>query len=639
VGGVAVGVIATGIAAVLVLHRFGGGASAGTSVNLGDLRAVLGENLPNGTTSVMVGELSASDETGSAPNAFVASMLAGGACGSTDLAAKLLQAVDATPAHLLELGILGFPQDENVMRGLRCGDRVRKSLQRPNLVAVSFKEGEANNAETSIALTISAATTEIRDDGTAHNFSGLAGFCSTGASPGACEDDGSGGFRRDGRWFLGRIDVIEAIARTLTTAREDVSTNVEILRRLGDDAGEADQIMLLARPDRVGWSEVCEEAAPAAVKDEFLAACFPPRQEAVIDAIETKLRGVAIQRDFLMGRRRVRWGYLLLGRDEDAARDIERDVQDLLRDWKAHLANTEPTLVRLLQRAGADDPNDALWKEALPALLRAIRAATVERDGDIVRFSITDDLRDDEVRVLREVLEQGRWGRVRDAVSTVVQALIDGTPVPASRLGLIVGPDIAAWMTAPRADAATCAAFRQHLAGLTAAGVGPELFGLKFDLERTLADAHCVGMALPADARGCLTAAPSLDAMGRCRTRVPLAPEEIEARRRTAGQWQATVITGGDRRTRFLLNGMLLEIDGDRLAWSISDNVGRGTVEFSAATYDSAVLVMRLPSGEPSRVSVTLGAEDALATQWEGGVSITFQRTQFAPSLLASTTE
>lgn len=623
--GAAIGVVALAAGGVLAFRKL---AARTPAVQL----SIPAEKLPNGTTMVADARLRDDlDETGELPPEFLASALAEIACGGTDVADLMPKARGKTLAELEKLGFLKLGGDSVVRSRLQCGEALRSGLSSQRVTTVRFEEGEARHQVNVVTSTLDALPTSLGF--VRHNFSSLDGFCLKPEGAKTDCEDGMPAAAKDGsRWIFGRVEAVEAFARAYTTARVEVSSSGEILRTTAADVDAADAVSIFARPESVPWALPCERAAPVAKRAEFLVACFPKNVDRIVKNVETKVRGLGIERDLLARASSVGFSFVLLARDDEAAREIEADLLDLSRDWRAHVGNNEAEMTKLV-RADKKFIHDAMWQTVFDTFLRALKNIKVERSGSVVRFTIREKFNELEAKTLREFLETQRSDE--EASIQIVRAMAAGDPMPAKALATFVEPELATWMASPRSDAGMCAEMRKKLVGVTPNPLPPEEFGRKFELEQRYGDPKCVGQAWSRDWKKCLSDAKDFAGLAPCK---PLpSPFGSALARKLQGAWLVESASGDlNTSARLALVGTKLEIKEGELALKLgTDPVRQVPADVESAAIDDGTI--SFPGDEqPQRVKAKIdGDKLVIGPLGKASVVLTLKRGEY-PSLLAA---
>jgi hypothetical protein len=253
-------------------------------------------------------------------------------------------------------------------------------------------------------------------------------------------------------------------------------------------------------------------------------ACLPDDVEDTLSRIRSAIRAVSVSvtaPSVEWPEPEVRWAMGFAARDEEDAQDVLRDLEELLRDWRAHLENREAGFIETIRErdAAGADKDEAL----LRAFVRAMGSARIERRGTVAWLVAEDRLTDAEQREVNASLEAERADR--EAASRIVLALTAGGQPERQDLVTLLGEANADWFRTPRATSAQCASVRGHLASLSGPGLPTQDFGAVYRLNERLADDACVGRAMPASYLACLTEAATAVDMEACPMPQPPPPE------------------------------------------------------------------------------------------------------------------
>lgn len=593
------------------------------------------DRLPRWTIAVSEGRIREDlDDLATLPPAYLSSWLAEHACGGVDLARLLTEARGGDLARLHTLGVVDLAGQERWLAALRCGEEVARHLQGHRRRTITFEVDGQTQRVTHLTIDMDRMPHEAGR--IPHTYAGLTGFCQDDEPGGEphCSPDGPAGAREGENWFFGSHRAVDAFAGAYTSAHRERSSNLDILAELSRRTRKASSHTWLVRPRVVPWKSLCAWAAPDDASDAFVRACFPPTSRNVFESAETKIRGLAVERDDIAAENRIRWSLVFLARSEDAARWIEADLQDVRRDWRSHLMDTEPRVIKLLRDANAS-AHDQLRAAAVEPLLRAVGDVRVERRGPAVRLEIDTALTPHEQKTLQEVVQRPR--PEHEAMSAVIEAAAKGNPVPVDPLSRFLDPDVAAWAAAPRASAETCQSLHAKFESLASDPSSLDLVDLRSRLDAAFSPASCNGRVLPESYRQCLLSAASLHAFAACEP--PRSPYAVDAHRRLRGRWSIDSLdtrraerwhhaTGQAART------CRLEVGEHRVAYDCLGSRGTGPLRIEADGLGRATLY--LPVGEelqPRRFVLGEESNEWVMEDFARGVRATFRRAAFASLL------
>jgi len=455
-------------------------------------------------------------------------------CGGVDIGRRLLEARGEEPDALLANGTLGLLQGATRRESLRCADGIASALQTSYFTYMVFDEAEESRGIALLPLS------ELDDPpfSLSHNFSGLSGRCGPDdETPSECGPEYSATVRREGWWAFGRGASVAAFARQWNRGAERPdTTNMEYARLLAEEIDPQSQVsIVMVRPDALPFVDICE-AVPGGVPE-----CLPNEVADTLTRVRTSTRAVSVavrQPDPDIFEPEVRWTMSFAARDEADAEDVSRDLEELVRDWRAHLDNREAGFVETIRESGDDDMDRQ--EAMLRAFVRAMTAAEVQVDGRIASIFAEDELTDAEQREVTAYLAELRDHRI--AASRVVLAVLADERPDLADLDALVGEGPAAWMLEPRATAEHCEEIRAHIASFSAPGAPPQDFGALFRLGQRFAEGTCAGTVLPQAISTCLTGATSATVMEACPVAAP--PWQEQA----VPQVIQGTLTSGDRR-------------------------------------------------------------------------------------------
>jgi hypothetical protein len=589
------------------------------------------ERLPRSTVAVVESRIRDDlEEVADVGDSHVGAWLAERACGGVDLEQKLRKAKGASLVQMHDLGVIDLMGQVSWLKAMRCGADLQRGLSTPRQTTIVFEREGFPAAVTSVTLDREAMP-EV-EDGVAHTYAGLQGFCQKAEDgESSCRSSGPGGLR-DGRiWFFGPYEAVEAFAASYTSAHRETSSNADILAALSRHASDASSRTRLVRPSSIPWAALCEQVAPHDDRDVFLRACFPAASRVRLDGTETKIRGLLVERDHVVSDSRLSWSVVLLARSDDAARWIEGDLVDLRRDWQSVLVDNEPDLLRLL-RESPTTGRERLWAGAADPIVRALSNVRVVRAGTGVRLEMSAELTAEERKLVSESLETS--DPEDQAMVSVLDALSEGASPPVEALSRFLGGEVAAWAAAPRATEADCKQLLSKYEALAADPSALEQVDLRDRWGRAFEPDVCRGMVLPDGFRSCLMGASSLEALAQCPP--PRSPYVAEAHRRLKGQWSVVDVDGGQLSyfARMSLRGCRLEVGEDRVGIDCLGERGAGALRIETRDLEGAVIYLPWSKGlVPKLAAFGKAADTWVMTDFAPGVQLTFRRDNFARSL------
>ena len=547
----------------------------------------------------------------------------------------LREARGADLARLHSLGVVDLAGQERWLAALRCGTEMASHLEEPRQRTITFEDDGQILRVTQLRLDMERMPHQVGR--VQHTYAGLDGFChdeEPGGEP-HCSAKGPAGVSDGKDWFFGTHRAVDAFASAYASAHRERSSNLDILAALSLRTQAASAHTWLVRPRTVPWKALCEWAAPDKGSDAFVRACFPPTSRGVFESAETKIRGLIIERDDIAAEHRIRWSLVLLARSEDAARWIEADLEDVRRDWRSHLMDTEPRVIKLL-RDGSDSAHDQVRAAAVEPFVRALGDVSVERHGATVRLVVSTALTPHEQKALLEVVEHPM--PEHEAMTAVIEALAKGTQAPVEPLSRFVDRDVAAWAAAPRASAQTCQKLYAKFESLASDPSSLELVDLRTRLDSVFSPAACKGRVLPEPYRQCLLSAASLHAFAACEA--PRSPYASDVHRRLKGRWSvASLDTRRAQRwphsTREVARSCRLEVGEHRVAFECNGVRGVERLRLEADGLTAATLYVPIGGKlEPRHIVLGKESDSWVMEDFARGVRATFERAKF-DSILA----
>lgn len=546
--------------------------------------------LPSGVTSVERIRFADSQTLLTLSPALLTSLLAdSSACEGSDIARRLMAAKGQTLDEIRSGGLVRDLSLPSTKDGLACGQRIAQTLEDSPIFEIRFEQGGVSGM-----VEMLPGRTEGVNFGThfiRHSFSGLSGLCRASDDGTACKDGGYAVLLEPNAYFFGRLEALSAFARTYAGEHEELSTNLDILATLSRTAdAESDVVSMFARPSRVLSDVSCREAAPNARHDEFVAACFPPGISATLDRILAKTRGFTKEHRGLARTSEVYFKLTFLARDDEEAEALERELQDLVRDWKSHLENHEAEIARINRDSALHGtPREKLWAATEQSFLRAHREMTLSRSGSAVALRIQHPLSDQEQREVLEIASARQ--EERQAAEQVVQQILSGSPLDAASLTPFFGGENAEWIAAPHATEETCTTFREKLDSLANADRSPAQFAIKFRIQRRFESSACVSQAMPTDMPQCVASANTLAALERCRF-IDL-PNVKRAKQAVVGKWVLDELGGTFHAFRIVFQNARFQFDAERVAVSALGITRVAQLDF--VPVDSTAFLFNLP--------------------------------------------
>ncbi len=345
-----------------------------------------------------------------------------------------------TPAHLADVQSL-----------LDCGSLLAQNMDGNFQTAIAFTDDSSTKQEVGI-IPMKMTDIPTKFGFTKHAFSGVNGFCRTTdvSKPNAptvdCGPTTDAALAQGTTWFFGSRAALETIGHAVSSPKADLTTQVTALNdaastveglgsmRISADVKSAKSF--LSAPCAFGATE------SAGSITDFLQGCFPNTDEKTIDDIDAKIRAAAFEMDPNLSKAgAVHGDVVLVARDDDSAKQVEKDANDLVTDWKSQLENNEAKLVKQAK----DDPTtreEKRWAIVVDDFVHALQKMKVTRDGHTVKLAFNEPLPDADKKDLADV--NTKSVDRHQAVADILDAIQQKKPVPQAPLTKLVG---APWAT------------------------------------------------------------------------------------------------------------------------------------------------------------------------------------------------
>jgi hypothetical protein len=384
---------------------------------------------------------------------------------SAELGAEVCRVHAADPARALEImSALGpgsarrFFTPANlgdVQEMLSCGQLLTANLDGSFQTDIVFTDDSSTKQEVGL---ISMKATELPTTSgfTKHTFSGIDGFCHTtevsvpNGKTTDCLSTTDAALKQGNLWFFGSRAGLESVAKSVSAPKSELTTQVSALN---DAANEIEGLSFSRISAQVSsakpfLTEPCTWGAlqTAGKMDDFLQGCFPSSDDKIIQEIDAKIRAAAfeIEPDVLKAGG-VHGNVVLVARDSDEAKTVEKDATDIATDWKSQLQNNEAKLVRQA-KTNPVSLRQKSWAIIVDNFSKAIQGIKVSRSGRTVKLAFNAQLDDGDKSDLAQANKDTIDKRV--AVADILDAVSKKGPIPESSLAKLVGPLWASYLVA-----------------------------------------------------------------------------------------------------------------------------------------------------------------------------------------------
>jgi len=390
----------------------------------------------------------------------------------------------ANPAMRLSLSShYGFDQlmtEENLKQAhevMKCGSSLVKKLKAPRSIDLQFKDAGDKLRVSFLELDVSEMPKDAGHE--KYKFGDVDGFCyptvpvklddkpdESGATGGEkkeekreCHENAFAAFKAGSRWVTGPRKAVAIVAKTVGEPSDELSTSVEFLEQAAAATTGLDLRVIALIEDSVKepLRGLCEWGARASAgkRDEFMKACFPEEDKVKkpIEALDAKVRALALELDAdLSTAKGIRGRLVFVARDKDEAASLEKELEEIAKEWSSHVSNNESKLGKL----AADDPDTAeqkVWRAAVQAFIRAIKGMRVSRQGAALVLAFDEPFKDSEKKELEQAAKDP--GDNEKAIVAVLEDLIKGPKISEAKLAKLTGPEWAKWLLMPKVKLTT----------------------------------------------------------------------------------------------------------------------------------------------------------------------------------------
>jgi hypothetical protein len=440
-----------GAGAFLFLVAAGGGVAVWSLRSKSVALPVDAKMLPAQTSGVSTQLIEATRETDEhVKRAYVAA----------ELGAEVCRPGQQNPARRIE-GIGG-----GSMRALlECGAVLEGSLESPYQAVISVDSDKKGLQHVAVGH-FSIKDLPRKSGFTPFSYRGVAGFCRTqgddrGAGlfgtvatspPGTCDETSFGGFAQGSTWFLGNRAALETMAGSIKNPKEDLNVRIAALK----DASSATQglpvVRIQAQPksSREFFVAPCLFGAShsAVPFTQFMEGCFPSvGQERALEAIDAKIKAAAYETDGDLAKAKAFQGNIVfVARDDESAISVERDVKDVVADWRIHVEDNDDKLI-VQSNEFAVTAGQKKFAAVADEYFKALKGAKVSRKGRTVRIAFKEALSKADLAALDEA--ERSTVEKRQATADILDAIQAKKPVPQPALAKLVGGPWATFLTGP----------------------------------------------------------------------------------------------------------------------------------------------------------------------------------------------
>lgn len=415
--------------------------------------------LPTQTNEVATQLIEATRETDEeVRRAYLAAELGSEMCrpGTSDPARRIEELGSRTPRDAKEI-FLDPKKREEIAQVLECGAVLGATLDSPYQTAISFDDEDGKKQRVGVGhFTLTGAP---KGQGfLPQSYRGMSGFCRTGEKDAECDAQDYGAFSNDKSWFFGTKTALDAFAPNVRKPKEKLGPRVEAMKEAAAQTEALPVVRIQAAPksSREFFATPCLYGAlhSAAPLGKFLDGCFPGKQlDKTLEEIDSKIKAAAYEMDPDHQKAKAFHGNLVfVAKDDRAAKDVERDVKDVVAEWSAHIDSNEAKLIND-SRELARTSRQKKFGAVADAYFHALKKAKVARKGRSVVVSFREEISADDLEALDEADRTTKVKRL--ATASIIDALQARKPVPEAALAELVGPSWARYLASPPAAALT----------------------------------------------------------------------------------------------------------------------------------------------------------------------------------------
>jgi hypothetical protein len=356
-----------------------------------------------------------------------------------------------------------------------CGAVVASNLDSPYQSYITFEDDQSKSRH---VLTTKLKISELPDKAgfAKHGFGAFKGYCRTGddAAPsglglgalgsssgstapaakddGECKETSPSAFYKSGTWFLGDRTSLELMAKNLANPHEELGSGVSALKEAAEQTQGLPTVSLAGNPksSKEYFLAPCSSAAlqSAGSMTEFIEGCFPAKQEEqLLTEIDSRIRGAAYEQDGDYAKAGAVIGNMIfVARDDDSAKKLEKDVNEVVTDWKTHVSVHDAKLIKE-SKDKAVTRTQKKFAAVSETFFKAIRNAKVTRSGRTVRVAYDEKLSPEDLAEIKNADESTVEKRI--ATAQILEAIQAKKPVPQAPLAKLVGAKWATYLTGP----------------------------------------------------------------------------------------------------------------------------------------------------------------------------------------------
>lgn len=258
--------------------------------------------------------------------------------------------------------------------------------------------------------------------------------------PDKCVDDSQAVAMTERLWFHGGLANVDTFVRSYDKPADELPGAAEVMSGLApaldgyqySDVSTSREVKFEALLGSSGFVFGVPEL-------DHLPLVPADRAKKTADILATRIRGVGT--GFILpevgSAPRVRLA--LLGKDDDAAKAVEAELQDFRKEWRAHIENRQDDIGKPFQDSvkGASDTVREYKESLFDILIRGAMKAEVSRSGSVVTLDLAPKPKDRELRAIRDYLAARK--DLSATAARVIRVLASGRDAEPADLQMLGG--------------------------------------------------------------------------------------------------------------------------------------------------------------------------------------------------------
>jgi hypothetical protein len=387
-------------------------------------------------------------------------------------AARRVETIGSGDAKAAKEMFFSKTQMDDIKTQLDCGTVMSKNLKDPKASYLLFDDEDGKKVRSVTVLKLGMTDLPADAGFDRETFGGTPGFCHrgkpaplfpppgsltsaappSGGPPPKCEDESRAAFTVGSTWFFGSKESLDGLAESVNHPKKDLGTNAAALKDAASEMTGLPSVRLVAQPksSKDFFLGACEWGAfqsAMPIKD-FKDGCFPEKSEdKIIEEIDAKVRAAGWEYDTDVAKAgAIVANMVLVMRDNDAAKDAERAVNELVRDWKTHIEDHSAKVIKDT-RDKAKSPRQKEFSAIVDTYFQALSKAKVSRDGRSLKIGFKQNLTKEDKQSLIDADRDGL--EKRQATADVLDAIQQRRPLPIPALTKLVGKSWAGYLAGP----------------------------------------------------------------------------------------------------------------------------------------------------------------------------------------------